>query len=181
MNTGSVEIIGDAEVKNNFSRAYLDYGVYAGKNSFAVLSFFERSEQNVRSIGSSLTLGDGIAFKGILFSANEKFNVYYHQMKIGKSSVWHAMAVSQLIGSRYFLSSMEDRAETFYDFLMGNYSLPIMHEWKDSIYRALEGRMVSACGHHGKTAAACSGTDITQRYYESRGKKYSLAKIYVLK
>lgn len=177
MNTGSVEIIGDSEVKNNFSRAYLDYGVYAGKNSFAVLSFFERSEQNVRSIGSSLTLGAGIAFKGILFSANEKFNVYYHQMKIGKSSVWHAMAVSQLIGSRYFLSSMEDRAETFYDFLMGNYSLPIMHEWKDSIYRALEGRMVSACGHHGKTAAVYSGTDLTQRYYESRGKRYSLADI----
>lgn len=177
MNIGSAEIIQDAAVKNNYSQAYLDYGIYAGKDSFAVLSFFDRSEQNVRSIGSSLTLGEGISFKGMLFSFKEKFNVYYYQMKIGKSSVWHGMAVSRLIGSRYFLSSMEDKEETFYDFLMNNYGLPIMHEWKDSIYRALEGRMVSPCGHHGKTAAACSGTDLTRRYYESRGKKYSLAGI----
>ena len=109
MNIGPAEIIQDAAVKNNYSQAYLDYGIYAGKDSFAVLSFFDRSEQNVRSIGSSLTLGEGISFKGMLFSFKEKFNVYYYQMKIGKSSVWHGMAVSRLIGSRYFLSSMEDK------------------------------------------------------------------------
>ena len=98
-------------------------------------------------------------------------------MKIGKSSVWHGMAVNRFIGGRYFLSSMEDREKTFYDFLMKNYSLPIMYEWKDSLYKALEGRMVSLCGQHGKTAAACTGTDLTRRYYESRGKRYSLADI----
>jgi hypothetical protein len=149
MSIESVERVQDAALRNKFAQAYLDYGMYAGKDSFVLLSFFERSEQNVRSIGSSLTLGEGISFRGVLFSAKVKFSVYYHQMKMGKSSVWHGIAVSQLIGKRYFLSSMEDRAETLYDFLMGNYSLPILHEWKDIIYRALEGRMVSLCGHHG--------------------------------
>ncbi len=175
MSIESVERVQDAALRNKFAQAYLDYGMYAGKDSFVLLSFFERSEQNVRSIGSSLTLGEGISFRGVLFSAKVKFSVYYHQMKMGKSSVWHGIAVSQLIGKRYFLSSMEDRAETLYDFLMGNYSLPILHEWKDIIYRALEGRMVSLCGHHGRTAAARSGADLAGRYYESRGKRYCLA------
>lgn len=111
-----VERVQDAALRNNFAQAYLDYGVYAGNDSFVLLSFFERSEQNVRSIGSSLTLGEGVSFKGILFSAKEKFSVYYHQMKTGKSSVWHGMVVSQLIGKRYFLSSIADRSETLYDF-----------------------------------------------------------------
>ena len=64
MSIESVERVQDAAVRNKFAQAYLDYGMYAGKDSFVLLSFFERSEQNVRSIGSSLTLGEGISFRG---------------------------------------------------------------------------------------------------------------------
>lgn len=42
MSIESVEMLQNAVLRNNFAQAYLDYGVYAGKDSFVLLE--ERAE-----------------------------------------------------------------------------------------------------------------------------------------
>ncbi len=162
-------------VKSDYSSAYLDFGIYGLGDSFAVISFFERSEQAVRSIGSSLTLGKGIIFKNRTFAKDENFSVFYYRIQVGKSRFWHCMAVNKGLNEHMFLCDRKNKEDALYDFLMRRYNLPLMREWKEALFRRLDGHMIAQCQCQGKTAVSGCGTNLGTRFIENRCSKIPLS------
>ena len=115
-----------------------------------IVAGFERSLQYLKGFGGSLTysygrlkmeaeeMQDGISHSGNLVS--EKFSCFYTPIYNGKEKFYHMLAVNTSLkgeltnGQGRFLTTRKMVAEDFYNYLMHNFSLPLLKKWAPALF-----------------------------------------------
>lgn len=120
--------------------AYLDFMLVALSEQPVVLSFFDRSQQVVRSIGAGLNYGKHVTVRKTSYPKNNfymrdcsGYDVYVAPVIYGKERYYHGLAISKDLNDRYLISTDDKIEEHFFDFLMKNYELPLLKEWSEPI------------------------------------------------
>ena len=127
----------------NGAEAYLDFVLMANKNLPIIYSYYSRSINTVKAVGASLNLtGKTILFtdcnKSRLQFTTQPFLTNGWTTKIqpiikGKERFYHAISVHPKVGKDILLCKPEHLEETWYDYLMQNYNLPLLKEWKHAM------------------------------------------------
>lgn len=130
-------------ISGAFGQAYLEYALVSGYELIAC-SFFDRSNQVVKSVASAVT-GGGTVYL-IDESKRERrasagygkgADSYIAPMRLGKERVSHALCVSRKVNTEGVLTTKERKNMDVYNFLMTNFTLPLLPEWVPEILKAV--------------------------------------------
>ena len=118
-------------------KAHLDFLLVDSSKTPVVLSFFDRSQQVVKSMGATLNSNnkglyirkETVPYKNFYIFKNKGYDIYISPIVYGKEKFYHGLAISKDLNQNFILSIREKLAEHFYDFLMKNYDLPLLKEW----------------------------------------------------
>lgn len=126
-------------------QANLDYMLAVDKEP-VVLSFFGRSQQEVRGVGANLSFSSWLRIQHLVTqyrkvdygrAENPGFDMFYTPITYGKEKFYHALAISKAVNKEYMLTSKDTLADNFYDILMANHELPLLKEWALPIFNHL--------------------------------------------
>lgn len=115
---------------------YLDFALLTDiDGQLGVISYFNRSNSQVRSFGASLTFEKGIQLDKKFYSIEgQKFQTYIQPVVVGKEKFYHAISLNTDLGENILLCEREKCYERFYDFLMTKFDLPLLKEWGKTLY-----------------------------------------------
>ena len=126
-------------ISGAFSQAYLEYALVSGYDMIAC-SFFDRSNQTVKSVASAVTGGGTVS---LISEAKRERRVnagwgkgadsYIAPLRLGKERVSHALCVSKYVNTEGVLTTKERMYADVYNFLMATFTLPLLPEWIPSI------------------------------------------------
>lgn len=129
-----------------FSQAYLEYALVSGYELIAC-SFFDRSNQTVKSVASAVTGGGSVRLineDGSEQRASAGYGAgadsYISPMRLGKERVSHALCVSRKVNKDGVLTTKERKNQDVYNFLMAKYTLPLLPEWVPAILEVCQSR-----------------------------------------
>lgn len=121
----------------NGAAVHLDF-IVGCDVEIGVISYFDRSVTAVRAFGAglSVTMSD-LSVEDTRFRCGNgrEFDVYVQPVTYGKEKFYHALAINKEIGQKMLLVS--DKEQEVYDFLMKNFELPLMNNWKNELYSYL--------------------------------------------
>lgn len=125
--------------------ANLDFMLVTKSNEPVVVSFFERSQQLVRSIGAGLNYSKSICIRKI---SNPKvtscvynckgFDVFVTPVTYKKEKFFHGLAISKELNERFLISTEQYMEEHVYNLLMKNFDLPLLKQWSGPILKQME-------------------------------------------
>lgn len=125
-------------ISGGFSNAYLEYAFF-GCNGLVMASFFERSNASVRSVAASLNGDLSISINNRQVQKYGQYNAYVAPVTVGKEKFYHCLAVTDQINKKVLMTTSSNATSDFFSFLMENYDLPLMEEWKDVLFeRAMQ-------------------------------------------
>ena len=132
------------KIRTNYSSAYLEYAVVS-QNYLLACSFFDRSEQVVRSVSSSMangglvTITDDGGREIIKRTVGWKVGAesFIIPMRLGKERVTHALCVSKVSGTEGLLTTEERKLQDVYNYLMEHFKLPLLPEWTEEILKKI--------------------------------------------
>lgn len=127
----------------NGAEVYLDFVLMANKSFPIIYSYYSRSISTVKAVGASLNLTG----KTVLFTDCNNTKLQFQTqpfltngwttkiqpMVKGKERFYHAISVHPQVGKDILLCKPEQLEETWYDYLMHNYNLPLLKEWKQAM------------------------------------------------
>lgn len=115
---------------------YLDFALLTDVDGqLGVISYFNRSNSQVRSFGASLTFEKGIQLDKKFYSIDgQKFQTYIQPVVVGKEKFYHAISLNTDLGENILLYEKEGCYERFYDFLMTKFDLPLLKQWGKTLY-----------------------------------------------
>lgn len=115
---------------------YLDFALLTDVDGqLGVISYFNRSNSQVRSFGASLTFEKGIQLDKKFYSIEgQKFQTYIQPVVVGKEKFYHAISLNTDLGENILLYEKEGCYERFYDFLMTKFDLPLLKQWGKTLY-----------------------------------------------
>lgn len=125
-------------IRCGVTSAYLDYAL-VGERLY-VASFYERSLSVVKSLAASLNTDTAVINGHVVHSGKDTFKVFFSPVVYGKEKFYHVFAVNEDINQSFFISKHENREEDFYHYLMNNYNLPLLSNWKYSLFHEAVGR-----------------------------------------
>lgn len=122
--------------------AALDYCVAYGSTPLLV-SYFDRSLITVKAIGANFAskhagftlLGKSYG-RTNLYRGDSEYEYYTTQVE-GYDPFYQGLVVNKALHNKYLITTASHEAEDFYTFLMRNYDLPLMREWKDALWMHL--------------------------------------------
>lgn len=142
--------------------ASLDYAVFSSEGLIAA-SFYDRSLSTLKSIGASLSTDTVTAGDCRYASSKKEYQVFFSPVSYGKEMFYHAFAVNGACGKEFIITS-EDRKETdFYNFLMGQFNLPLLESWSRELFSGAVSRNYIEVGGHverGQYASSAMFADI---------------------
>lgn len=163
-----------------------EYAIDVGGDD-VVVSFFDRSNQTVRSAAASVSSGSSYTVQN-KWGRNIKHNLareekhpastYILPMRIGKERVNHAMCVSGALSVSIVLTTEKNQVTDIYNFLMKNYKLPLLPEWIPALTKyltdigALRSEIKIVTGYNTEMYIPMGNEKVTLR--ELRGYKFSL-------
>lgn len=122
-------------LKINGLEAALDFVLAADQNNPAVISFYDRSQSLIKSIGASLNSKGANFMVGYKrYYALEEYDVIISPIITGKDKYFHAIAISKSINKSLVVCRPEDKEISFYNLLMHRFDLPLMERWADKLY-----------------------------------------------
>lgn len=122
--------------------AALDYCVACGTTPLLV-SYFDRSLITVKAIGASFSskhagfelLGNSYG-RSHLYRGDCEYEYYTAQVD-GYDPFYQGLVVNKELHNKYLITTPSHEKEDFYTFLMRNYDLPLMREWKDVLWKRM--------------------------------------------
>ena len=105
-----------------------------------MVSFYDRSSQLVRSIGTGIILDKKFSFDNRSYTLSDQFEVFYTQIVRGKEKFTHGVAFSTALRENYLVTTPDTMQEDLYYHLMNQYSLPLLREWMAEIQKAMTNR-----------------------------------------
>lgn len=131
-------------IRNRFlsgqNGAALDYCVACGETPL-LISYFDRSLITVKAIGASFsskhagfTLLDKSYGRTNLYRGDCEYEYFTAQVD-GYDPFYQGLVVNKELHNKYLITTASHEAEDFYTFLMRNYDLPLMREWKDAFWK----------------------------------------------
>lgn len=93
---------------------------------------------------SALKVNSFLAFCGmenihIRYEIYDTTNADYRTLKTkvgtGYSAFYYGIAIDKEVGNNYILSTEDNIEEDYYNYLMKNFNLPLLKEWKDYLFR----------------------------------------------
>ncbi len=127
-------------VEVNGMSCSLDFIIAANSYSPAIISFYDRSQQLVRSIGASLSeiactinvYKDNRKIKTLV--SGDSFDTFITPVISGKEKFYHAIAISKEVNNNILVFTEDNISSSFFDLLMKNFNLPLLREWSDELY-----------------------------------------------
>ena len=113
----------------------LDYLIKTWDDHVLMAAYYHSSVSKINCVGSLCGLESMHVIK--LYSSSsfdtKKSDYRYYKTRIGSAfnGFYYGTVVDKKIGKDYILSSKEFIADDYYQFLMNNFPLPLMEEWKD--------------------------------------------------
>lgn len=159
-------------INSGVKECYCDSFVTGPSNEPLMISFYDRSSQLVRSMGSGMILENKIGFDGRNYTMLDPFEVYYTQIVKGKEKFTHGVAFSTALREKYLITTSDNMQEDLYCHLMNQYSLPLLREWMPKIQKAMLDRGYLFRGYKG----LMYGADHTLLY---RGRSVSFSDLYI--
>ncbi|MCR5837017.1 MAG: hypothetical protein K6G88_10970 [Lachnospiraceae bacterium] len=130
------------EFSIGFQTISLDFAVVANEKGY-VYSIFDRSAMMVRSMAVQASF-DSVAIEGKTYGVprnsegdSYKTKRYIERFESGRDRVSSALIVNGAIGEKVFLTDDKGKYDDFYNFLMNNYTLPLLKEWSGYLYDGL--------------------------------------------
>ena len=126
-----------------------DFSVYAGGVP-VIVTGYDRSLQVLKGFGGTLNcsngtlyledeeMADGLPHRGSI--AGQQYSCYFSPIQSGKEKFYHMVALNSSLrgeqkeGNGRFLTTKKGAADDFYNYLMKNYSLPLMKRWAGALY-----------------------------------------------
>lgn len=124
-------------IVTGFSSAFIDFIVTGPFGEPLLISFFDRSAQVVRSVGSSLVMTGTFDFQKRTMKNDRKFIVNYSNITKGRERFTHGLAVAVNIQSEYLVTTEEDLLHDLYYFLMNRFDFPILESWMPEILKMM--------------------------------------------
>lgn len=122
-------------IQINGMMASLDFLLCPNKGQPAILSFYDRSQSIVRSIGATLNdIGVKLSVNGSSFYLYSEYEVIIAPIITGKDKFYHAIAISKSLNSTVMIYKEGEQERSFYNLLMNKFDLPLMKEWQAEIY-----------------------------------------------
>lgn len=126
------------------SRCHLDFMLAASRINVAVISYYDRSLTTIKAMGAALnysstqelTILDGpnnrTSYKYSV--AGQEYDTYIQPIVVGKEKFYHAISVNKGINKNLLLLVEGQEAESYYDYLMNEFDLPLMREWSKQLF-----------------------------------------------
>lgn len=132
-----------------YSGIAADFAVFTGGVP-VILTGYDRSLQVLKGFGGTLSVSNGTLFleaeemadgyrrHGCL--AGQQYSCYFAPIRKGKEKFYHMIAINSSLkstaanGCGRFLTTRDKVADSFYDWLMENFALPLMRKWADALY-----------------------------------------------
>lgn len=94
---------------------YLDFALLTDVDGqLGVISYFNRSNSQVRSFGASLTFEKGIQLDKKFYSIDgQKFQTYIQPVVVGKEKFYHAISLNTDLGENILLYEKKDVMRDF--------------------------------------------------------------------
>lgn len=126
-----------------------DFSIFSGGVP-VIVSGYDRSLQVLKGFGGTLSFSngtlemepeemeDGFRRRGMV--AGQQYLCYYSPIRRGKEKFYHMVGINETLrggmanGTGRFLTTRDRAADSFYDWLMENYSLPLMRKWAEELY-----------------------------------------------
>lgn len=114
--------------------AYLDFMITDSADKPLVISYFDRSEQVVRSIGSTLVMEGNMTYMHRKYKNEKNYDVYYSIIRKGNEKFTHGLAIATDISTGYLITTKTDLYKDLYYLLMNTYDLPLLEWWIPEIF-----------------------------------------------
>ena len=126
--------------------AALDYCLTCGR-TILLLSYFDRSLITVKAIGASFSskyaemcLFGGYNGRDAVHHYGAEYE-YYTTAVDGYDPFYQGVVINKELHKKYLITTDSREPEDFYNFLMRNYDLPLMYEWKDVLWKWAQGKV----------------------------------------
>lgn len=128
-------------VRSNGSMVYLESMLLVREGRIyipLVFSVFERSGMMVRSFLANLAQNQSVTASagGMSLDVMEGATCYVTKLVQGMETLYHGIAVNGSVGTRFIVTTEEERDEDVYSYLMNRYNLPLLKEWVPYILQA---------------------------------------------
>ena len=137
------------KIVSGVKECYCDSFITGPSNEPLMVSFYDRSSQLVRSIGTGIILDKKFSFDNRSYTLSDQFEVFYTQIVRGKEKFTHGVAFSTALRENYLVTTPDTMQEDLYYHLMNQYSLPLLREWMAEIQKAMINRGYLYRGYKG--------------------------------
>lgn len=121
---------------------FADFMIAANNTSMAVLSYYNRSLSSLKAFAGQLNTSradlriedNGRFFRRVSRRRDDQFETYFQPVVVGKEKYYHALSINKAVNDRLILCEKGNEGESFYNFLMAKFDLPLMKEWGQELF-----------------------------------------------
>lgn len=149
----------------NGLKVSLDFILCPDEYSPVIISFYDRSLSLIKAVGAALNTTYKLTAKHKTYYLNGHFDIMIAPIVTGKDKFYHAIAISD--NKKVMVFKEGDQEEAFYNFLMNNFNLPLLKQWKPQLYDwALRNGYVNCAYNYLIKGANCISSDFIDNYGE---------------
>ena len=116
---------------------YLDFMVCGLADEPLILSYFNRSQQEVRAFATALDNEKRLSYRYRIRRNVSGFSSSFAAITRGKEKFYHGTAVANNLSEKYFVTTKENCYRDLYYLLMNKFNLPLLERWMPEIYEEL--------------------------------------------
>lgn len=122
---------------------YLDFALTCDRETKPVImSYYHRSLQQVKSFGANININSRqdlvvsgeTCIRCSCSKENDEYTTIIQPVTAGKEKFYHALSIRKSMNKSFLLLESGKEGETFYNYLMENFELPLMREWGKELF-----------------------------------------------
>ena len=121
-------------------QTYGDAIIHTDDNLILLATYYDRSRTKARSVGAQMGIESGgytVSFLSKKFrTLPGGYKAAYRSMTNGRDRFSYCYAVSNKVNNEYIITSNESLYHDLYEYLLTNYSLPLLERWMPYLFEA---------------------------------------------